>query len=351
VSGMDRTIHQGLESEICEDPARWDAYVMSAPSASNYHRWRWREVIEKTFGHKAFYLAALENREIRGILPLVQMKSNLFGHFLVSMPFFSSGGVLTDTLGARNSLLVKATALAQRLGVSHIELRQEGTERIGWEDTTARVTMEVVLPDSVEAFWNRLSPGMRNKVRNARKNDFRVEWGGVEAVADFYRIFSLSMRNFGTPVYPQNWFLNLCRGFPGEVRVLTLWDGNKAVASGIVSCFRDRVELPWSASLPESRKTYAALFLYWTLLEWAIQNNYRLVDFGRCSKGGGVYEFKRHWATQERQLHWHYWLAPDASLPQLRPENPRFRMATNVWKHLPLRIANLVGPRIVRSIP
>jgi hypothetical protein len=135
------------------------------------------------------------------------------------------------------------------------------------------------------------------------------------------------------------------------VKILTLWDDEGAVASGLITCFRNTLELPWSATLPESRKKYSAVFLYWTLLEWAISNGFRRVDFGRCTKGSGVYEFKRHWNSEERALHWYYWLASGSQVPELRPDNPRFRLATRIWKHLPVAVANLLGPKIVRSIP
>jgi len=35
----------------------------------------------------------------------------------------------------------------------------------------------------------------------------------------------------------------------------------------------------------------------------------------------------------------------------LHADNPRFRLATRIWQRLPLSIANVLGPRIVRAIP
>ena len=352
MSSLSLDVRQTMKKvEICEDPARWDAYVERMPDAFNYHRWGWRKVIEKTFGHQAFYLLATDNGDVQGVLPLVLMRSRLFGHFLVSIPFFSYGGVLASTPDAREALLAKAAELASEQGASHIELRQGSPQEFQWCDATPKVTMELPLPRSVDALWKSLSSGMRNKVRNAQKNKLRVEWGGAESVGPFFTLFSTNMRNFGTPVYPRQWFQNLCNQFPKEVKILTVWDGDEAVASGLVTCYRDSLELPWSASIPESRKKYSAVFLYWTLLEWAITNGYRRVDFGRCTKGSGVYEFKRHWGSHERPLHWYYWLAKGQAVPEFRPDSPRYRMATKIWKRLPLMVANFLGPRISRSLP
>jgi len=340
-----------MRIEICRDAAKWDAYVASMANASNYHRWNWKHVIEDTFGHEAFYLAALEGEAIQGILPLFRMRSRLFGHFLVSIPFFSYGGVLASDSMASEGLLSHAAKLGEELGVSHIELRQGGSAATNWRDTSAKVIMEVELPQTVQELSDRISPKMRKRIRFARKNGLEPQWAGADAVGSFYSVFSTNMRNLGTPVYPQSWFENLFKQFPNEIKILNLNEGDKTVASALVSVYRDTVELPWAATLPESREKFSPLLQYWTLLEWALENGYKRVDLGRCTPGSGNHEFKKRWECVEKQLHWYYWLADGRSVPQLRPDNPKFKFATEVWKRLPLSVANLLGPRIVRSIP
>jgi serine/alanine adding enzyme len=345
------TVGTPVTVEVCNDRHSWDAYVTSNPDSSNYHRWGWRNAIQETFGHRPYYLAAVNTGRVKGVLPLFHLKTFFFGNPLVSIPFFSYGGVIADDHDVRELLLRKAVELGRDLKASHVELRQGQPQQFDWVDAAAKVTMELDLPDAPEALWNSLSSGMRNKIRNAKRNNFRVEWGGIESVPAFYRVFSTNMRNLGTPVYSQRWFLNLCRQFPAEVRILTLWEGREALASGLVTCYGRTLELPWSATLAESRKKYSAIFLYWTLLEWAITNGFKKVDFGRCTRNGGVYEFKRHWGSKERPLHWYYWLPSGNTVPELRPDNPRYELATRIWKRLPLPVANFLGPQIVRSIP
>lgn len=341
-----------MNVELCENATRWDAYVQTMPSASNYHRWGWRRAIENTFGHRAYYLAAMEKNEIKGVLPLLLLKSRLFGLFLVSMPFFSYGGILAEDPKIGEALLTSAVELGRRLNVSHIELRQCTNRWSGsWQVAAPKVTMELCLPDDIEQMWNALSSGMRNKIRKSQKNGLQIKVGGAELVGTFYKIFSKNMRNLGTPVYPEKWFANLFKEFPSDLRAITITDNQDVVGSGIISTYRKTVEVPWSSTLPESRKRYSAVGLYWALIDWAIKHRFVLMDFGRCTKGGGVYEFKQHWNTRERPLYWHYWLSAGKKIPELRPDNPRYRFATQVWKHLPLAVANFVGPSISRSIP
>lgn len=340
-----------MNVDICQESARWDSFLAQMPEANNYHRWGWKRAIEETYGHQGLYLMASSGASVEGILPLFHIRSRVFGRFLTSMPFFSYGGVVSKTPEARTSLLEKAIELAKEFRALHIELRQTEPCDIDWHDSSPKVTMLVNLPATVDELWKDLSSGMRNKIRYAEKHGLTADWVGVDSVDEFFAIFSENMRNLGTPVYPKRWFENLCSSFPAETRFIVIRDCGEPVAAGLMTSFREGLELPWSATTAQSRKKYSAVFLYWSLLKWALENGYRRVDFGRCTKGSGTYEFKTHWNCEEKPLHWYYWLAPGVALPHLRPDNPRYRLATRIWKQLPLPVANFLGPRIVRAIP
>ena len=42
------------------DKERWDQYVMNHPLGTFFHLTGWKNVIEKSFGHKSYYLIAEE---------------------------------------------------------------------------------------------------------------------------------------------------------------------------------------------------------------------------------------------------------------------------------------------------
>ncbi len=340
-----------MNVDLCKTATAWDNYVAHSSNASNYHRWVWGQVIQETYGHTPYYLAAKNGESICGVLPLVSIRSRIFGNSLVSVPFFSYGGVLADSREAARLLTDAAQELAEEVGARHVELRQGSQLETSWADVAPKVTMEVELPATVEELSGRLSPKMRKRIRYASNHGLEAEWSEGEAVSQFYPIFATNMRNLGTPVYPRNWFANICQGVPGEIRILTLREQGQAVASAFVSIYRDTVELPWAASLPESREKFSPLLLYWTLLEWALKNGYRRVDLGRCTPGSGNYDFKRRWGCIEKPLHWYYWLAPGTPVPELRPDNARYRMAVRIWRHLPVRLTTALGPLVVRAIP
>jgi hypothetical protein len=71
--------------------SRWDEFVNHAPDGTFYHLSGWRKLIENQLRHSAYYLYCESGDVITGVLPLVRVKSWLFGDALVSVPFLVYG--------------------------------------------------------------------------------------------------------------------------------------------------------------------------------------------------------------------------------------------------------------------
>ena len=71
----------------------WDAFVHQAPEASFCHLSAWREIMTDVLGHECRYAAAIDDDgQWCGVLPMVRVRSQLFGRYLISMPFLNYGG-------------------------------------------------------------------------------------------------------------------------------------------------------------------------------------------------------------------------------------------------------------------
>ena len=95
---MTITITRSIDIEVCglgERPV-WETFVQDAPTATICHHFLWQSVIQAAYGHQSFYLLAREGKQVQGVLPLVLVKSRLFGTSLTSMPFLDYGGVCTE---------------------------------------------------------------------------------------------------------------------------------------------------------------------------------------------------------------------------------------------------------------
>src|SRR5688572_28998860 len=112
--------------------SRWDAFVARCAQATFFHRSAWQGVISATFGHRTHYLYAERAGRIEAVLPLVHVRSLLFGNALVSIPFGVYGGVAAEIPEAGDALENEAQALAERLGVDHLELRNVELRQEAW---------------------------------------------------------------------------------------------------------------------------------------------------------------------------------------------------------------------------
>ncbi|MEO1201370.1 MAG: FemAB family XrtA/PEP-CTERM system-associated protein [Pseudomonadota bacterium] len=334
-----------------EDSMRWNAFVDAAPGASVYHRYEWRELLEQVFRHRCHYLVAEDSHgRIVGVLPASEVSSRLFGRFIVSVPYFNYCGVLAETDGVRNGLIDAMSTVAREAGADYIELRHRSGVDLELAARTDKVAMELPLPESSETLFAQFKPKLRAQIRRPSKAGARCLEGGAELLDDFYAVFSRNMRDLGTPVFPKRMFEKILELQPRTARVFVVYLDGEPAAAGLTIGYRGRVEIPVASSLRRFNPQAVNMLLYWTVLEAAIRDGYDVFDFGRSTVDSGPHRFKKQWGATPETLNWHYWLRDGDDLPQLNPSNPKFALATAVWRRLPVGLANLLGPRIVRCL-
>jgi hypothetical protein len=219
--------------EICAaapTPVEWDGYIDTHPLATGYHRHAWCDVINRSFGHETIRLA-VRNRSggLAGVLPLVHMKSTLFGNFLVSIPFLNYGGILCDSDEACRVLLDAVERSRRDLGSSHVELRHRANMIEGLVTKTQKVTMILDLDPDENKQWKKLDAKVRNQVRKAEKSGLKAISGHIELLDGFYEVFCRNMRDLGTPVYGKEFFRNVLSAFPDSTRIISIMlDGRQS---------------------------------------------------------------------------------------------------------------------------
>jgi serine/alanine adding enzyme len=341
-----------VQMKSTRDEASWDQFVQHSQRASGYHLLEWREIIQKVFGHTTFYLMAIDDGgSVQGILPLVLLKSPMFGCFLTSMAFFNYGGVVSEDGDARHALLEAAVETAKRVGASHIELRHCEALTTDWPVRSRKVSMRLALPQDYQTLVKAFSSKLRSQIKRAQKEGMSVRVGGEELLEDYYRVFARCMRDLGTPVYGKPLFEGIIEAFPKEARLCVVSLNGMPLAGGLLYGFRSTLEIPWAASDKRFSRLAPNMLLYAAVLEFACSEGYKEFDFGRSSVDSGTYRFKQQWGAQPRQLYWYYWVNKGGSIPELNPDNQKFKLAISAWQHLPLPVANLMGPHIVKYLP
>ena len=348
----------------------WDEYVYRHPRATHCHLYGWGKVIRDTYGHMTYYLLAENQKEgngrgLAGVLPLVHVKSLLFGNTLVSMPFLNYGGVLADDEETEKQLLEKAKRLGRELRVQNIELRHshplkwtDGQRATGSQGTeipepmTHKVRMLLDLPESSTKLFESFKSKLRSQIRKPQKEGLVSFISGEELLDDYYKVFSINMRDLGSPVHSKKLFENILKEFGSCVRLNVVKYNEAAAAAGLIFCFRDLIEIIWASSLRSLNHLSPNMLLYWSFLEYVTDAGYRQFDFGRSTPDEGTYKFKEQWGAKPSTLYWYEHGLQGQSGHKTHETGYHFRRkGEEFWQRMPLILANAVGPLIRKNIP
>lgn len=332
------------------DVFRWDAYVFNQPMATFFHRAGWRRVLEEAFGHRAYFLYAERNGEIVGILPLLHTTSSLFGSALTAGAFAVHGGPLANDDVALSALNEVAVELAENLGVDRLEYRSASAPAVGWvlRDKVYANFSKSIDTDPDQNFLT-IPRKQRAVVRQSLTHGLDAQLS--DAIEINWRLYAASVHNFGTPVFPLRYFRLLKQEFEKDCEILNVYKKHQPIASCLSFYFRDQVLPYYAGSSPDARAYNAHDFMYWDILRRASLHRLRIFDFGRSKVGSGAYAFKKNWGFTPQPLTYSIRLIKAQQVPDLNPSNPKYKLLITAWKRLPLSIANIIGPVIVRGLP
>jgi len=333
----------------------WDAFVDAMPAGTFFHRAAWAQVFIRAFGHTPHYVLAERDGAVVGVLPLVHVKTRLFGNSLMSSPFCVYGGPLATDAAAAAALDAYSAALMQRVGAKVTEFRFLYPLPEGWLNeaewptrSDLYVTFRKPIVADDDANMKAIPRKQRAMVRKG------IDRGLVSTTSDqvdgLHAIYAESVRNLGTPVFSRRYFRILAEVFRDRMDVVTVLDAGRPVSAVLNFYDRDEVLPYYGGGVAAARGSYANDFMYWEVMRRAAAKGSRLFDFGRSKAGTGAFAFKKNWGFTPAPLQYRYRLTPGAAIPDHNPLNPKYRLFIAAWKRLPVPVANLIGPHIVRGI-
>jgi hypothetical protein len=92
------------------------------------------------------------------------------------------------------------------------------------------------------------------------------------------------------------------------------------------------------------------MLLYWSMLEYAVQNGYASFDFGRSTKEEGTYRFKEQWGARPEPLYWYYY-SRNGQAGVSSTSGAKRKLFIKVWQKVPLIVTQTAGPIIRKRIP
>lgn len=326
----------------------WQDFVLGHSTGNYCMDVAWKAIIADTYGKEPAYWICREGhaRRITGVAAAFWMDNRILGHRLVALPYLDYGGILAETPAAEHELL-EALRWSASMRRVRLELRQERPLAGVAVPPNSKVKMELDLRGrTVENYWSSLDPKARDQIRKAETSGVTVRAGKEEFLDAFYHVFCANMRDLGSPAHSQSLFRNTLRHLPGAEIVLAECGGEC-----IGALFRIRwggtMAIPWASTLRAYRAHYPNDAIYWDTLAAAFRQGCARVDFGRDTRGADTYDFKRQWLAEEAPLPW-YVFTPMEEIPAAAETEPGgfLEMAAALWRHMPARYANRLGPPI-----
>lgn len=331
-----------------DEPA-WERFVETHPQATFFHRFAWSRVLSKSFGHKSHFLIAERDQKTVGLLPLVEVRSRLFGHQLASLPFCVYGGALATAEDADRALKDTAASLGQNLKVDAVELRNLQPSNSDWAVKDLYYTFRKELHSDNDLNLKGIPNRQRAMVRKGIAEGLEsIETEGTDRI---YRVYAESLRNLGTPVFSRRYLDVLREEFGEACRVLMIQQQGEDVAGVLSFYFRNEVLPYYGGSVSRARDIRGCNhFMYWELMRRSANEGLEVFDFGRSKKETGPFQFKKNMGFTPEPLPYEYYLVKSDVIPEVNPTNPKYRLLIDAWKRLPLPVANLLGPPIARNL-
>ena len=333
------------------DDSRLEAFVRAHPHGTFFHLPRWTAAVERGTRQRGHYLVAEQSGAVRGVLPLTEIRSPLFGNALVSAGFGTGGGILAGDERAAEVLARAAWELAGRLGCRSAELRG-GPIPEGWQasaDVYASFSRD--LPDSAAQLLASIPRRQRAEVRRALTFGLESSSGTDRRHRDaHYRVYAESVRNLGTPVFPRGLFEAALDAFGDEARIDLIWKDGRPLAAILSFTFDGCCHLHWGGGTREGRQWRANDLVYYEVMRRAIARGCARADFGRSKLGTGPWERKRIWGFDEAPLTYAVRAADGEAPRAVNPLDPKYRLKIAAWQKLPLWAANRLGPLIARGL-
>jgi FemAB-related protein (PEP-CTERM system-associated) len=332
------------------DLRRIEGFVAET-GASLFHRPAWLQAVEAGTRQRAAGLIAERLGVVTGWLPLTEARSVLFGKALVSSGFGVGGGIIAHSDNAAQVLAQRAQSYAHAGGFTGIELRGGAIPDgwTAWSDKHCGFERALAADDQAELLA--IPKRARAEVRKGLTFGHRITIGRSAAdLAAHYACYSASVRNLGTPVFSRSLFAAMLAAFPSSSDIVTVWQGETPLAS-VLSFYHGDVVMPfWGGGVFAARAARANEIAYYELMRHARRQGMTRFDFGRSKTGSGPFAFKKNWGFVPQPLTYGAWTAPGQPARNIDPTDTSFSRKIELWKKLPLPIANTLGPWIARGL-
>jgi GNAT acetyltransferase-like protein len=246
VNALQNTISRGSATESSPrvsvevfdplDHAAYDEMIAACPDSVPFHSRAWLSVIRDTYGHRPICFVAKSGRDVRALLPMVEVRSWITGRRGVTLPFADYCPPIASDALAYEIVLAEAVKYAQQRRWKYLEIRG-GRKLMGEAQASVAFHAHILdLSDGTDKLFSRFDSRMRGAIRKAEKEGVRVEVSNtLEATQTYYALHCETRKKHGVPPQPFSFFQNLFRHFISKQSgiVVIAWHQKVPVAAAV----------------------------------------------------------------------------------------------------------------------
>ena len=317
-------------------------------SSTPFHSNEWLMLLKEVHGMDFNILKQGETE-----LPVVLVRSRIFGNRMISIPFADYGGPDATSGMAVKEIAEKAVAVSIDKKVDFLEIRTpiKFGDIFKSEDFIERTdyfTFVLNLRRSEVELWSSLDKRTRNDITKGQKGGFRIhEADGERQIKAFYELYAKTMKRLGSPPQPLSFITGIMKKMKDNAIIRTATINGEIAAGALFLTSSKRVHYYYSCSSYRHRKIRAGDVLLWdSIIEF--RKEFSLFDFGRTRPGSGVFFYKQGWGGEKTPMPYYYKFLKKE--PNERQEN-KYELLSNIWRRaMPNSVAKRLGPKIIRQI-
>ncbi|WP_292519997.1 GNAT family N-acetyltransferase [Methanoculleus sp.] len=269
---------------------RWEDFNRRCGEGSPFHSLKWKDLLEDVLGLQLRYHLIFENQKVVGICPFVKRSIKVF-RGLDGTPRSECDNIILDSSFNTNHFNEILDLFSENYSFLIFSTYDSTlSDRIDYINVSHEDANSIILDlnqNPPEAIWaDILSKDERYKVSRFEKGGFTVQ--EIESGGDldkFYQYYRENMIHINGYILPFAFFQGLLDSFsPDEVRIAIVTN-NGVFAGGNLAILDPVRKIAYFQYLALNRdlpnKYSPSYYLSWEGINWAWNNGYERISFGR----------------------------------------------------------------------
>jgi len=315
-----------------------------------YHSKQWHAFLSKSFDWNISFVIGVYSDKVCFILPFVEKKRYNMRKYTVSLPFSHKINIAYDPL-FKDRLIEFENNIGSFC--SNIEIHDECISNVFRKSSLNNITKIDLTKfrNAEEIFASFDYKSIKYEINKFHRFNLEVKDSiSDQAAKDFYSLELETRKRLGSPVYPEDFFVNLFNSLNSEdIFVKIVYSDSKPIAGIILIKYNDSALYAYSAYSDEmkSKKLNSTEYLIFEGIKWAFDKRCKYFDFGTTPNHlTGLKQFKEKWGGTSTDLYYSYLNA----VSNINRTSMTAKIISNVLSHLPTKLFESCSQIIIKYV-